>query len=615
MTKAHPLSPEIRLRVGVTGHRGAPKLPLEALESVRASVDATLAAIVAAANAATLDLAATGVVRGAASFVLVSSLAEGADRMVAMAGLEQGFGLEVVLPFKRAEYISDFKTPGSQDEFARLLAQASSVFEIDGDGRERPRGYEAAGLVTLSNIDLLIAIWDGGEPDGLGGTAQIVDRAVAAAIPVIWIEPARPQEPRLSWSPPDELPLANARAKDTFRTGIFGELSCAVRDVVAPPPEAAAPLALFLGERERRWNFCAWYPLLLLLFTGRALRFSDIRVPPYVADTRRDWERYFDMMPSDGRQRPLVETVLMPAFAFADHIAIHYAQAYRSAYVFNFGFAAIAVTLALGEFLASLLPASLRELVKTSLSAAEVVVIAAILITWMQAQSHQWHRRWLDYRRLAECLRHLRILAPIALGGPTTRPSGGLRATQDDWVAWYSRTVQRMLPLPNRLVDPPYLVAIRDAVLAAEIAGQREYHRSNAARIGLDHRLHATGMRLFKASGLLCLGSFLYDLVRYVWHLSEAGPDVTIPVVLLSALLPTIGAALNAIHAQGDFRTVAEQSKRTVDRLEQIDRALATELPIFARIADRIDKASDVMMADLVEWQTVFRTRPLSLPA
>ena len=83
----------------------------------------------------------------------------------------------------------------------------------------------------------------------------------------------------------------------------------------------------------------------------------------------------------------------------------------------------------------------------------------------------------------------------------------------------------------------------------------------------------------------------------------------------LTALLPTLGAALGAIHVQGDFRTVAEQSSRTAKRLAAIDKILADEPLIFARLADRIGKTSDVMMADLREWHTVFRTRPLSLPA
>ena len=83
----------------------------------------------------------------------------------------------------------------------------------------------------------------------------------------------------------------------------------------------------------------------------------------------------------------------------------------------------------------------------------------------------------------------------------------------------------------------------------------------------------------------------------------------------LTALLPTLGAALGAIYAQGDFKTVAEQSKRTAKRLAAVDKILAEEPLEFARLADRVQKTSDIMMADLEEWQTVFRTRPLSLPA
>ena len=60
---------------------------------------------------------------------------------------------------------------------------------------------------------------------------------------------------------------------------------------------------------------------------------------------------------------------------------------------------------------------------------------------------------------------------------------------------------------------------------------------------------------------------------------------------------------------------MAEQSKRTAKRLAAVDRVLAEEPLEFARLADRVQKTSDIMMADLEEWQTVFRTRPLSLPA
>ena len=53
------------------------------------------------------------------------------------------------------------------------------MFELAGDAGERPQAYKAAGLFMLTKIDLLIAIWDGEHAAGIGGTAQIVERALA----------------------------------------------------------------------------------------------------------------------------------------------------------------------------------------------------------------------------------------------------------------------------------------------------------------------------------------------------------------------------------------------------------------------------------------------------
>jgi hypothetical protein len=72
---------------------------------------------------------------------------------------------------------------------------------------------------------------------------------------------------------------------------------------------------------------------------------------------------------------------------------------------------------------------------------------------------------------------------------------------------------------------------------------------------------------------------------------------------------------VNAIRAQGDFETVARRSEEAERRLSELDQIIASEPLAFARLSDRIEKAADLMTADLSEWQILFRTRPLSLPA
>src|SRR5580698_10770442 len=87
----HPVPSSPSLRIGVSGHRLPPKLPEESEAPLRSHLDRILAAIAATVRKATT----------ATALVIVSSLAEGSDRIVAEAGLAAGFVLQVVLPFRR----------------------------------------------------------------------------------------------------------------------------------------------------------------------------------------------------------------------------------------------------------------------------------------------------------------------------------------------------------------------------------------------------------------------------------------------------------------------------------------------------------------------------------
>jgi hypothetical protein len=222
----HPSSPG--LRIGVSGHRVPPKLPEESEAPLRVLIDRMLAAIAAAARKANT----------ASALVILSALAEGSDRIVAAAGLAAGFALQAVLPFEKAEYERDFETPMSRREFEELLGRACDVFELDGAADERPRAYEAAGLFMLANIDVLIAIWDGGVAAGIGGTAQIVERAIADGIAVVWIEPSHPNAMQISW-PGSGAAAAGATAglKNTFHPADVPAMARAVEDILTSPTQ------------------------------------------------------------------------------------------------------------------------------------------------------------------------------------------------------------------------------------------------------------------------------------------------------------------------------------------------------------------------------------------
>jgi hypothetical protein len=114
--------------------------------------------------------------------VAVSSLAEGADRIVATRVLARGGRLEAVLPLPADDYTNDFVDAGSRAEFAGLLAAAERVTVVPPDPADpsREAAYARAGSAVLGACDVLLALWDGTPARGRGGTAEVVAEAHAA---------------------------------------------------------------------------------------------------------------------------------------------------------------------------------------------------------------------------------------------------------------------------------------------------------------------------------------------------------------------------------------------------------------------------------------------------
>jgi len=131
---------------------------------------------------------------------VVSPLAEGSDRILAEEAGALGWELYSPLPFSRADYEKDFKTEASRREFDELLSQAARVHELDGrrDTRSgRDSAYTAVGRVVLDVSEVLVAVWDGQDEHGEGGTAQVVREARERGLPTIWIPSRPPHDPSL----------------------------------------------------------------------------------------------------------------------------------------------------------------------------------------------------------------------------------------------------------------------------------------------------------------------------------------------------------------------------------------------------------------------------------
>jgi hypothetical protein len=120
--------------------------------------------------------------------VVLSSLAEGADRLIARVAMHLGAKLIAPLPMEADEYRRDFE-PGlkaaAAAEFDRMkgdalatpvmrFAEGNTRVNVHEEAR-RALQYRAVGLFIVRHCHVLIALWNGDERDpAVGGTAEVV---------------------------------------------------------------------------------------------------------------------------------------------------------------------------------------------------------------------------------------------------------------------------------------------------------------------------------------------------------------------------------------------------------------------------------------------------------
>ena len=164
----------LTLPIGVTGHR-----VIEDEDLIRSKVREVLGSI------------ENGFSDKDHIFKVISPLAEGADRIVAQEvlnfhGCPHENEMQAVLPLKKEDYMNDFKTQESKDEFLNLLGKAEKVITLP-ETPTRKDAYLQVGEFVVDKCIILIAIWDGKPSRGKGGTAEIIDYAKSISREVVWI--------------------------------------------------------------------------------------------------------------------------------------------------------------------------------------------------------------------------------------------------------------------------------------------------------------------------------------------------------------------------------------------------------------------------------------------
>jgi hypothetical protein len=530
----------------------------------------------------------------------VSPIADGADQIAAEVALELGWELQAVLPFERSAYRASLANHGARERFDALLERATCLLELPGDPAHTLEAYVMTGRATVAHCDVLIAVWDGLPPRGRGGTGEVVQLALTRGTAIIHVPLSPGGDTRILWSAFDPTVVTVADDPGVARPLERADVDALLAGLLMPPPHEHEQdfLKRFLRERLRRIRVRIEYPLLLTAAGVRRFRARDFTTAHAEAQVRDEWRR-FRAGCADAHSISAPIDMLEQTYSWADRLATHFAQTYRSGHIFNFVLGGVAVCLGLAAFMAPHM--------RFEETATELLITVAIILNAIIGKRQEWHRRWLDYRQLAERLRPMRSLKLLGIAAPDP-PGTETNPVPKRWIDWYASGIWRAMGCPSGTIDRACAARLGVAIADHEVGPQVGYHERNAKQIKLlDHRLEQIGFMLFVATLLITVAT-LAGLAINSDFVNRYGNWFT----LVSAGFPALGTAVFGIRFQGDFGGDAVRSMATANTLQQIESELRKDVTL-SRAADLAEQAARIMLSDLDEWRLINQQRDLSV--
>ena len=648
------LPDRLPLVIGVTGHRDLRDADVPRLEREVAAIIAGLRRDFLSNDAET-------------PIIILSALAEGADRLVARVALAQGARLIAPLPMPLEEYRQDFEPglkQGNIAEFEALFAQAiaapvmplrgASLEQLRADQDKRNEQYRSVGIYITQHCHVLLALWDGNARDmSPGGTAEVVTfKRQGIPLPV-------------SGSPRASLDASEIGPVIEIVTPRMKEGNAAAEIMVRPWGRAvirhyrggfirrgsrqlAAFLAHVLGrEREderyklpaaerrelQNWeNFAAIVALTRHFNSDAATLLRDAR-------RQERYSRSLDNLFTDAQPGAVVDVEakkhaldVAPLWchlhSLADTLAQERQRQFKWDWKLLFSWAFVAFF-----FFAIFTHAATHvgPMIIAALLAAYSFSFLIIIVVFLRAVRGRHQERFLDYRALAEALRVAVYWKLLGIGSRYSDAKTGAAETrgidplatiaqaypiqQATELAWVKICLRTLEPMDKALGRGGDRIDPAGHALAKRfwVRGQFDYFR----RQGLRHNEWAEANET-RAGVLTVLSAFvivpvLIFLLLFDIDFHWRGVSLQQAIIVFLGLLPGVAAALTGYTERLAYKAQARQ----YDRMRMLFERACELLP------ETIDAQSTSMahglyrrlgteaMQENAEWVAIYRQRPI----
>ena len=297
--------------------------------------------------------------------------------------------------------------------------------------------------------------------------------------------------------------------------------------------------------------------------------------------------------------RPLCHTI-MPQFVKAHRLSSKYQNLYKSAGNMVYALSALAV---LTITLQTLFFASAIWLIWL-----EVLEIAVILSLLVSSRLGEWHRKWIDYRFLAERTRAAFFLCIICIHceKPTESPYTNLAHRQNDWMVIAFEGILRTRPMEYCRLDIPFQ-PLKNFLLDAWVDNRLAYYSKSSEKNTMRYNLYAyVGESIFFITLILAVA-------HAAGHEFEEALGIPLLPLILAALtitLPAIGAALSAIRVQREYLKNSERYAHIMRHLSSVRNRIHASKDLKT-LCELLEEMNEVTMQEQQDWRITFKFRDI----
>ena len=311
-------------------------------------------------------------------------------------------------------------------------------------------------------------------------------------------------------------------------------------------------------------------------------------------------EDILNMVNLNDTEKNLIRTNILVPLSKANILAMHYQKGHfwsiNLVYYFSAGAVAI-VTLQLLLF--PMIPQILFI---------EAGMMIAIILLYLWNKKEKWHRRWIDYRYLAERLRAATI---FAISGLDCHISEHLphQRLGDDWTleAYYS-IYQKQLEKPCKKLD---FEQKREFVLKNWILDQQRYYiKKSAQHERTDNILNNI---IYYSFGLTALLAIIHAMGVF-WQTLEI-PVISTITILLVIVLPAVAASCAGIKIQHEYLRISKRYSQMASYLKTVEyniRKLSSDDE--DKLVEILENANKMMLREHQDWRAIFSVRDAELP-